>query len=227
MSKLPKAGFIVHFPKSLLAMLVLLIFTLGYLIITLGHYDNVDEESYHQLISSASNGNGNQSYTTTQERQGVCKDIIFSDNGKRLQMRLRSEQSEMAMHRRDEHTEIVEHMSGVKCCLQENLIFLMPDGSEVDAFVDGAQPVQVVLFLEADQASYNYKRDLFTAKTVNVIRYRAEGHVLDENAHPLKTMTSGIADSVEFSLAGQGTHFKADGFKAKFYSQSRIVGKQP
>jgi len=214
---------IVHFPKTLLATLVLLVFTLGYLILSLGRYDSADAESYHQLVSSAANGDGNHSYTTTQERQGVSKDILFTDNGKRLQMRLRSEQAEMALHRHDERTEIVEHMTRVKCYLQENLIFLMPDGSEVNALVEGAQPVQVVLFLEADKASYNYKSDLFTGNTVNVTRYWAEGHTLDETAHPLKTLINGIADSVEFSLAGKGTHFKADGFKAKFYQ----LGKQP
>jgi hypothetical protein len=235
-----------HFPTTLAAVLVLLSGCLVYMFVSLGTYDSEDREQYHQLIESVERGQGNNPYKTSQEREGLRKDIFFVENGKRLQLRLRSEHAELALQRREDRTEIIEYMRRVTCYLQEELFFLMPDGREAEMHEDGRlfikgsdrkdpdswvshdhpgiQAMQSILFLESEKASYNYKSELFTAENVKVSRYRAAGHTLDDAGNPLESLTNGIAGRVEFSLGGKGINFKADAFKATFYMPQ---GKKP
>ena len=181
-------------------------------------------------------------YQVKQLRNQVQKDILFSENESRMQLRLIADDSKMVLDHNDNQTEIVEHMNNVVVSMQEELYFVLPNGDEAvfskngelilrnrdpkikSSYVSKNHPkikaMQIVRLLEADRGTYHYKSELFHAENVNIQRFVMEGHAFIKDLPKEKMIMSGIADSVEFSLDGKNMNFKANKLKAKFYGSS-------
>lgn len=215
----------------------------AYLYLSLGRYDAQDQIAYQKLVQNQDSTDAENSYTSRQQRKGLQKDVLFIEKGERLQMRLHSVMAELALDHHDGQTEIVEQMKDVTCYIQEELFYQLSDGREATKQADGrllikhADPqdqaswtasnapglkaMQVVRFVEADTAFYYYKNDKFIADNVNVSRYVAPGHTIEQASKKLQPIMSGVAAWVEFNLEGKEVNFKAYQLKAKFYSQGR------
>ena len=199
-------------------------------------------EDYRQLMSRAENSRKESKttpYNAKQERNGILKQVFFMEGPNRQQLRLFATDAQLVFdHRSNDQTEIVENMKNVKCLMQEELFYQLPDGREAVAQADGRllikhadpkeadswlskdapglKPMQIVRYMEADRASYFYSTDKFVANQVNLSRHILPGHqmvlTIDKKSKP---MMNGIAETVEFSMSGQ-LNFKATNMKASF-----------
>lgn len=201
-----------------------------------------DEKAYRKLVESANPVNSDAKispYTARQQRRGVQKDVLFTQGNDRLQMRLTSSDSVLVLDHQDNGTEILEKMQEVKCFMQEELYYLLPDGREalkqpngkllirhsdikdpsswIEPNYPGIQPMQHVRYMEADNATYYYKSDRCVADKVKLSRFTAPGHDLLHSVEGFKPSMTGIARKAEFSMAGKDLNFTAYQMKATFY----------
>lgn len=221
---------------SILAGLLLaaypLIFTFG----------SKDKKEYWQLMADANPAHAtapSTPYIAKQQHRQAHKDIWFNDKGQRLHMYLRSADSELVLDHHDNTTEVVEHMYRVKCYMQEEIYYVLPDGREVEYRSNGQlrlrhgtqenlvfdskklKPMQIIRYMEAEKAAYYYHGDRFVADQVQISQFSVAGHSLIESISGLKPLMSGIAKSAEFSLVGNDLHFKAHQLKAKLNGSKR------
>lgn len=215
---------------------------LAYFLVSLTSPSQKQEDDYRQLMSRAENSRKESKstpYNAKQERTGVLKQVFFMEGPNRQQLRLFATDAQLVFdHRSNEQTEIVENMKNVKCLMQEELFYQLPDGREAVAQQDGRLlikhadpketeswlakdtpgliPMQIVRYMEAEKASYFYSNDKFVANQVNLSRHVLPGHqmvlTIDKKSKP---MMSGVAETVEFSMSGQ-LNFKATNMKASF-----------
>lgn len=207
-----------HFPTVVAVTLLLFCSLLGYLIFSLGHYTEEDIASYQKLVRG--DQEYNQMHISRQQRMGLKKDIFFREKDQSLQLHIESQKADLILERQEGKLEVVEQLNDVICLLQEELLFVLPDGRETHFSSDGKGiPVQKLVRLEANEASYFYKNEMFVAENVKVMRYLAAGHSLEEASAKMELLSDGLAKKVEFSLSGSGLKFNAEQFKAKFYGQ--------
>jgi hypothetical protein len=213
----------------------------------LGSFTNEDVEEYENLIKSTNPQDTDknlQPYTSTQQHRTTHKDIWFTQGDQRLQLRLRSKDTRLVLEHQDNNVQVVEHMQGVTCYIQEELYYVTKDGRELKLKDNGSYvlrksdskdareikltdkisptPMQVIRYLEADNASYYYQSDRFLAEQVHVIRVAVPGHTLTESLKGLIPLMSGIARSVEFTLADNELNFTAYQLKATLHGSERI-----
>lgn len=147
-----------------------------------------------------------------QKRKGIRKDIWFTqEDGARLQYRIESQTSLLAWtflgDSRQEKIEILEHLQGIQCWMQDRLYF-----SE-------GVPMQSLRFFEADEGSYQMSTQQFLANSVHLSLFRLNGHRFPEHLDPKKAFLTGLAREVSFGIAGENPHFQADNFKATLQSR--------
>jgi hypothetical protein len=232
---------IILFPGITLFTLTLFLVALALFYHTYFSYGPAERSEYLDLLAKADPKQSHTAapYTATQQHHQAHKDIWFNKNGQRLQLRLRSADTELVLDHHDDKTEVLEHMRGVKCYLQEELFYLTPDGREAIPQPDGKlllrhgdandpqaqiapspllKPMQNIRYMEADAATYYYQNDHFVAERVKVSRFAVPGHKLIESVKGLHPLMTGIAQAVEFSLAGNDLNFTAYQLKATFHS---------
>ena len=202
-----------------------------------------DKKEYDILVNASQAARQSESalspYVARQGRVDVRKDIFFTEKEGRVRFELLSADAELVFNQNEEKLQIIENMNDVQCYMQEELFFLLPDGREVSKTKEGLfylkgkdplqneahveteetllQPMQLVRTLEAKRASYNYSTDLFVARHATIAQYLLPGHQFTGNTINAKQLMNGIAQKVEFSLAGETINFKAYQLKAQFH----------
>lgn len=202
--------------------LVLLSFGLYFFVI---RHVAVDSSAYLKLMDRAKSGKkqaGFSPYHFQQNRTGVAKDVWMSKKGNRFQMRLRSEDSKLVFLESEDRVEMVEHMKNVLCWVQEEVHYRLPDGTVVAQAQEGAEPRQVVRYMESDEAIYYYRTDEFVADQVHMQRYDLPGHRLPDDLQSFQPTMSGTAKKVEISMLGKELKFKAYNLKAKFHGKDSV-----
>lgn len=210
----------------------------------MSHISSVDVEAYRALLAEASLDKGASQgahYQAKQHRVNVQKDVIYNQGIFRLHICLKAKEAQMVLDRKEESSELIEHMKDVTCAMQEEIFYQLPDGREVVMDPNGRfllkkanpelveslvvadpadlKPVQVIRFLEANEASYFYQSDLFKASNVAITRFIAPGHKLQDSWKEKELLMKGIADSVDFSLNGKDLNFKAMKLKATLFGK--------
>lgn len=223
-----------RFPRTTLSCVILLTVIFVWSYFALANFASTDVEKYRELVKNSDPkqlNESSQNYVSTQQHHSTHKDIWFTQRGQRLQLRLRSKDTQLVLEHQDNKTQVVEHMHGVTCFIQEELYYVLPDKREVVRQVDGTfrlrgkstddaeslvavgnatlKPMQTMRYLEADNASYFYQSDRFLAEQVKVSRIVAPGHDLKESLKGFKTIMTGLARSVEFSIVGNELNFTA------------------
>lgn len=211
------------------------------------NYGSQDEQEYHRLMlvsnPTLAGASEQEPYTARQERVGVRKDFSFMRNGVPLKVRLTSDEAELVLDRGESSTQIIEEMHGVKAFMQEELFYILSDGREAllhssgrlllrgapaddtsswVALQGGERPMQIMRYLEADSGAYFYKTDQCKADHVIVTRYVMPGHELGFDFSQGQQILKGLADSVEFSMAGDDPHFTAQRLKATVFMPGRM-----
>lgn len=234
-------------PRSIL-IISLLVALLALFFAHLGRVTKNVAMEYNQLMTEAESSHSamqDTPYTARQERQRVQKDMFFHRGGQRLHILLTAADAQLVLDHQDAHTYVVEQMQQVKCLMQEELYYLLPDGREalpqangqlllrsadekdpaswlpLDA--PGLKPMAVIRCIDADEAEYYYKDDRFVAHAVKITRYAVPGHQLLMN-NQTKLLMKGTAEKVEFSLKGKekDLNFKAHHLKSTFFDMSGI-----
>lgn len=226
----------------LVSLLSLLAFlgTLAGVYLVLFSFDSTDKGEYWKLMSKADPSHSeapSTPYTAKQQHRQAHKDIWYNQKEQRLHMSLRSADTELILDHHDNTTEVIEQMYDVKCCMQEELYYLLPDGREVEYRTDGQlrlrngsdlvvdpkglKPMQTIRYLEAAEAAYHYNGDRFVAEQVRISQFIAPGHQLVHSVKGLKPIMSGIARSAEFSLVGNDLNFTAHQLKARLHTSGK------
>ncbi len=213
----------------------------------MGYVTEKDMKEYLQLMSESETSSVKVNpYTARQERLGIQKDMFFQKGNDRLQIRLKAEKAYLVLDHQDTHTHIVERMHHVKCCMQEELYYVLPDGREalqqpngqllirsaddkdqaswVSKNTPGIQLREIIRYIEADEAEYHYKDDRFVANGVKITHFSMPGHQLQDINEQAKILMKGTAMKVEFTLKekDRDLNFKAEHLKATFFDLEKM-----
>lgn len=189
-------------------------------------YKNLMSESNPSL-----SGQTLTSYNAKQKRENSHKHLWLASEQGPLQHCIRSNESELELDRREESTQLIEHMRNVQCYMQEELYYLSADGEEIAKDSEGyfvfkntdtrilndattLKPMQIIRHMQADSASYFYKNDKLVANHVTISRFVVPGHELVVSLDNGTPLMSGIAESMECTLDGGDPQFHATQFKA-------------
>lgn len=182
-------------------------------------YDDHAQETYRKLMQQADPKSHQleAQYKASQQHHQVRKEIYFTQNESRLQLLLLSANAELVLESLEGKIEMVEQMQDVNCFMQEKTYYILPDGREVtnDNEFNG-KPMQVVRYLKAKKAVYNYSSNNLKAQDVNIYQFVIPGHVLVENTNGLHPIMSGKAEMAQIFFDSEGMHFKAKNVKATF-----------
>lgn len=188
----------------------------------------------HLIESSLGSKQENVTFSSQQMRKDVCKELFLRETDPR-HIRIESKASELFFfdHRR-KGIEVREEMRDVHCVMQEELFFVLPDGSEaikmadgkcvmrghsstqIDPTMPGMIPMQLIRYFEAQNATYFYNSERLTAHTVKLWKYRMKGHQIPSSFEREIPLMSGVADSVELYLKEDEMQFTAHHLKAVF-----------
>lgn len=213
---------------------VLSAFFMGFII---SRISDVDLLNYQKLIESSEPSTKKTDCfgLSRQTREGVKKQIWHENK----HIVIESEESELFFFHQNNQMEVVEELGVVRCAIQEELYYLLPDGREVVQKENGElclrgeegsipsgtalKPMQLIRYLEAKEACYNYNTQLFSGREVKLWKYRLEGHKMFTSFEGLAPMMSGMAQSVEFSLKSKQLDFSAYQMRATFNPKEEIL----
>lgn len=155
----------------------------------------VDE--YRKLASQS------LSESATQTRQGVRKDIWFSqEDTSRLHYRIESESSLLTLAPDNGKFDIVENLSNIRCWMQEKL------------YENGLSCMQQLRFLQASKGIYRFRQQEFLANSVALSLFRLPGHELATPTSTRDAFLKGKAEDISFSVSGKTPQFQAHQFTA-------------
>lgn len=218
-----------------LALIILFSLTMG-TVFFISYTRSSDIQKYKNLEERAAAKNDNQLTYSQQIREGVCKEVWYQEQQK-LNFRILSDYSTLLLLHENNQLDVVEQMEDVSCFMQEELYYLLPNGKEAIFQGDrllikhadpnletswtnlnqqGIIPMQIIRYLEAEKACYNYNTHLFLAEKVKIWRYRVKGHELIQTTKGLQHFMNGTAKNIEFALKGKQFEFTANLFKASF-----------
>lgn len=146
--------------------------------------------------------------TSEQIRHGVCKDIWLAEPlGQRLHHRIESDRSLITFHPNGSSVEVLEHLFGVRCWIQEK-------NSSVK---DLGQQIRFVL---AEDGLYHYRSQSFQAQDVLLSMYKIPGSLPLKSLDSFSPFLRGTAESITFSLQHGTPKFVASKFKASLGDKS-------
>lgn len=191
------------------ALLIFLSLLIGY---PLFHVTGKDLLAYQELLESSQAEQNLLLNYSEQTRKSVAKEIWYQESSL-LYYRIQSAESQLFFFHQEGAIEVVEELENVRCFMQESLYHDKETG----------KPMQLVRYLEAEKASYNYNTQIFVAKDVKLWRYRLEGHDPVSAFEGLSPLLSGTARTVEFNFKGKKPDFHAQQFRATFDSKEEIL----
>lgn len=186
-----------------------------------------DRESYQNLLekSDKTEQNKENAKQSHQQRFNVHKTIFFSQGKERLQLKLQSERSNLFFEKSGGHSEIVEHFKGVRCAMQEELYYLLPDETslkEINENDTNATPFQTIRIIEAEEGTYHYKTRKLFAERATFQRYRIPGHELISSLQSFHALMNAKAQKVELSLSNKERHFKVQKLHMSLQNQNWV-----
>lgn len=144
-----------------------------------------------------------------QVREKVRKDIwLVESPGQRLHHRIESDRSLISFNSKKSSIEILEHLFGVRCWIQEK------NASIKD-------PSQQLRFVLAEEGFYQYKNQDFWAQDVLLSMYKIPKNTEFGALESYTPFLQGNAESINFSLKNGSPRFIASRFKASIGDASR------
>lgn len=204
-------------------------------------FNERDIEEYQHLMlrfDSTYKGSKVEPYQVKQQRSQVQKELVFTKENQQLKFRLNAADSQLVLDQ-VEKMEIVEEMHDVRCVMQEELYYLLPDGRQaylqnngklliqgqdpnlesswLEQDTQGIKAMEIVRYFIADSAEYSHKSNLLIAQKVQLYRFAVEGHDIDgHDWKAIKPLMQGNADQMEISLTEKNLRFQAKRLKANF-----------
>jgi hypothetical protein len=140
--------------------------------------------------------------SSEQIRHRVCKDIWLVDAlGQRLHHRIESDRSLITFHPHGASIEVLEHLFGVRCWVQEKN-------------TSTKESLQQIRFVLAEEGLYHYQNQSFQAQDVLLSMYKIPGTTFPKSLESYPPFLRGTAESITFSLQKGAPKFEAHKFKA-------------
>lgn len=134
-------------------------------------------------------------YRTEQERKDIYRQVLFVHENTRLQTRLTAQQGVFFVHQENQNPGLTENLQNITVLMQEELL---SDGT------------QLLRYIEAHEASYDYRTNFLTTQAMTFARYRIPGHQLPINLAGLSPTLTGKATSAKISFKESGPEFHAE-----------------
>ncbi len=169
-------------------------------------------------------------------RKEVVRQGFLSQGTLRLEMQIQGEQSEIGVFSKRSNARVAENYDNAKGYVQEELYYVLADGSEVAIEEDGSlkrrdsknndpiptdelKPMQLFRYFEAERAIYDFHSIILIAYNVVFWTYKREGHLLVRNVEGLKPLSSGSAKSLTTQYGGPKSklQFSAENLKMELH----------
>lgn len=183
------------------SLLILAALLIALLILPISEKDRI---TYQELLKSSNPEEKTLLTFSEQAREGVTKEIWYIREKDPLNIRIESKHSELFFFQQEGTFEVIEQLEGITSLMQEELYY------------ESEKPMQLVRYMEANRATYNYNTQLFVAQDVKFWKYRAEGHDPLQHVIGLSPLIAGSAQTVEFSIKGRDLSFQAHRLNATF-----------
>lgn len=179
--------------------------------------------------------------SSEQMRKKVVKELWWGEVNP-LYLRIECSNSKLLAMKEKEKYEVMEKMKGVKCLIQEELFYLLPDGrrahfneeGEVVVKEEGREllldptlktliPMQEIRYVEAKEGYLSYSKLEFIGEEVTVYRYRLRGHTPPPFCFDQYTpLATGQGKRVVFHFKEGKVDLRLEGMKATFNPREGI-----
>ena len=165
-----------------------------------------DEERYRELMdvsNSKTSLKSNANYTAKQLKEGTSKTLLLTQGDERRVGYLTCKSSILYFAKEEKSSELIEEMQNIQLIYQEDL---MEDAE--------GKPVQIVVFVESDAATYFYNQEKLTAENVHIKRYKLPSHELPRAIKEGKPLFIGTADQMTIAFGKDHPTMQATRLKA-------------
>ena len=166
-------------------------------------FSSLAQEAYQEVLARANPAaalDDAKGFQAKQLRKGIQKNFWYKKGDQPLEVIILADTAEMVFEKQGAEQQIVEHMTGVKCYIQEALY----------------ESTQQVRYLEADTAKYHYTTETLEAEQVKMALFMALGSRLDTVAEQGKPVMDGFAERVEVTMVDKTLNFKTNKFRGSF-----------
>jgi hypothetical protein len=207
----------------------ILLGSLCFLLLTLHLLDvkPKDIRYYRKLMDVSSNKKAPQNIDQSSSKQyseKLSKEIWVSTKHQRQQILLVSEGADLDFIKHKDKIEVVENMTKVKIWVQEELFYVDDNGEKIkDEQAVSQHPMQQILILESNNASYYWKTRLIVAKKADITRFISPSHSLRESLLKKEDLImKGKAKLATLSFKDKKIAFNARHLKAKFMNKGSL-----
>lgn len=137
-----------------------------------------------------------------QLREGIQKDIWYTENKIRKHMKLCSERSKLTLLLESGKLNLLESLSDLDCWVQDQLYF--------DSMNN---PRQKVRHFTSESGTYSFPSHRFVTESVALDFSDEPGHDLPTNMEAFQPFIYGVAKQVSFDLSGKEPSFSAKHLK--------------
>lgn len=194
------------FWKTTLFANLLIFFLLAGLVFHILNITQEDEERYRELMdvsNSKTSLKSNDNYTAKQLKEGTSKTLLLTQGDERRVGYLTCQSSILYFAKEEKSSELIEEMQNVQLTYQE------------DFTVDSENnPVQIIVFVESEAATYFYNQEKLTAENVYIKRYKMPSHVLPRSMVGGELLFSGTADQITITFGKEHPTMQATRLKA-------------
>jgi hypothetical protein len=128
--------------------------------------DLISYNKFLDKVHKTMSGRGKTPYCAEQLRQGLSREISYTNGPERLKVFFTANEAELAYEGVGNDLEIIEHLKEVKSWVQEKV------------FTSENAPRQLVRYLEADRAFYRNAKRFICAENVQIQGYNLPGNQL-------------------------------------------------
>jgi hypothetical protein len=189
-----------------LSLLILALFGIG-IVWNAATLTPSDQEMLRKAVGASSEEIKN--YSLQQNRRGAAKTLLLSEGDERKIGMIQSEASELVYTQKEHHKELVEDMHGVQMLYQEEFLTQA-----------GGVPIQVVVALQAEHATYFYKQQKWIAEKATIRRYQLPGHTFPENKIAEPPFFQGTADRIALDMSEPLPFLHTYGLDATFVREA-------
>ncbi len=164
---------------------------------------NEEESGIYDSLMGTDSESKDIVLNTYQHRDRISKQLLFLNEGERLEWRLRSDTSTFHLIRSKQDSKLTEHLENVFALLQERL-YPMETGSSEH---------QLIRTLEADHAIYDYSLHHLLADDVNLSTFSGPGNHIIARKDIWNPLMVGRAKRLQISRKNNIPIIHAEDFK--------------
>lgn len=214
-----KSPLIFHLSLFIMASIIILFLTM--------RITPEEQEKYRQIMEEALSEQMPKEYQAKQQRSDIHRELLMTHKDSRTQTRLTAKRGILVLNQDANKPGFTEYLEGIACMMQEELYYQLPNGREFDRLADGSfvsrnkktplpheeiamlAPMQTIRYIQANEASLDYRTNLLKTKQMSFARYSAPGHELPLEIEGLSPELVGTAISAEVTFKDSGPEFHA------------------